>query len=276
MAGVLAGAPLDIVRIRQQQPGAIGQNTVKNLLKSIVVSEGGLRSLFKGMTYPLATSAIQNAVCFHAYGVACRYLMNERNLENCSSPLPSSGVFIAGCFAGALQTVVVTPVDLLKIKLQLQRATKGDPGYIGPFGMLKKTISTHPVRNLYKGTVITAIRDIPSHGIYFAVFEASKELLGSSRNNVSASIVWASGGLAGALSWLSVYPFDVIKSRVQASKTGEYKGWIDCAIQSWKMDGPSVFVRGLNATLGRAVLVNAAIFTAYEASHKAMFNDVNS
>lgn len=29
--------------------------------------------------------------------------------------------------------------------------------------------------------------------------------------------LWAAGGLGGAVSWLSVYPFDVVKTRCQAA-----------------------------------------------------------
>ncbi len=153
---------------------------------------------------------------------------------------------------------------------------------------------------------------------------------------------WCAGGLAGACSWLSVYPTDVVKSRLQvlryqlnipqflsfpiisyhlllpaevcadgcppprrcaghaaisdtfrlvqalcmpqsvvsvtaspqqprnglpqATSAGEsrYAGWADCAARSYQEEGANVFVRGLGATLARAFLVNAVIFSAYE------------
>jgi solute carrier family 25 carnitine/acylcarnitine transporter 20/29 len=87
--------------------------------------------------------------------------------------------------------------------------------------------------------------------------------------------LWGAGGLAGALSWLSMYPFDVVKTRCQAGAAaapGEapYRGALDCARRSYASEGAAVFVRGLFTTLGRAFLVNGAIFSAYELAHKLL------
>ncbi len=42
----------------------------------------------------------------------------------------------------------------------------------------------------------------------------------------AALALWAAGGLAGAVSWFSVYPFDVLKTRLQAAAAASspYKG----------------------------------------------------
>ena len=145
MAGVLAGQPLDTVRIRQQQPARSSGKVLSaaGVYRATVAREGA-RSLFRGMAYPLATACLQNAVVFHAFGVASRRLgvagegaagvfwagellpcpnYWETPLGRPSSQRPPSAP--AGCFSGAVQTLVVAPVDLLKIRLQLQTALPG-------------------------------------------------------------------------------------------------------------------------------------------------------
>lgn len=67
--GVIAGQPLDTIRIRQQQPGYSGGAAL--LARSIVAVEG-LRSLFRGMGFPLCTAAMQ--VCFCRVRRATDYL----------------------------------------------------------------------------------------------------------------------------------------------------------------------------------------------------------
>ena len=41
---------------------------------------------------------------------------------------------------------VVVPVDLLKIRLQLQMAVRGAPGYVGPLSLLANVVRTEGLR----------------------------------------------------------------------------------------------------------------------------------
>ncbi|GAB4823294.1 hypothetical protein N2152v2_010340 [Parachlorella kessleri] len=273
MCGVAAGAPLDIVRVRQQQASQAAVSALK-VLRDIMAREGKF-SLFKGLAYPLYTASFQNAVVFHSYGTATRYTNGVAAIDS-STPLPYHQVFMAGSFAGAVQTAIQTPVDVLKIRLQLQRAVPGMPGYKSPLGMLQHVLATEGLTGLYRGTIITGIRDIPSYGVYYSCFELCRELMDGSRETRSSSplTLWAAGGLAGIISWCSVYAFDVVKSRIQATsaQASRYRGWVDCAWQSYQQEGPRVFFKGFSTTLSRAFLVNGAIFTMYELSHKALMD----
>jgi hypothetical protein len=88
--------------------------------------------------------------------------------------------------------------------------------------------------------------------------QAAREALGGRGAGADGATLLA-GGAAGVASWASIYPLDVVKSRVQAAP-GRYAGWVDCARQSVRSEGWSVLTRGLSACLLRAALVNAAIF----------------
>jgi len=50
----------------------------------------------------------------------------------------------------------------------------------------------------------------------------------------------------------------------------DHTGWIDCAKVSWKEEGRGVFFNGMTATLTRAFIVNAAVFSVYEFLLKLM------
>lgn len=43
-----------------------------------------------------------------------------------------------------------------------------------------------------------------------------------------------------------------------------------CAAESYRQEGPGVFVRGLGTTLCRAFVVNAVLFSVYEAALKVL------
>ena len=50
-----------------------------------------------------------------------------------------------------------------------------------------------------------------------------------------------SGATAGVVGWLSIYPLDVLRSRINAQGAGhsagsalKYTGAIDCAVKTWR------------------------------------------
>jgi solute carrier family 25 carnitine/acylcarnitine transporter 20/29 len=47
-------------------------------------------------------------------------------------------------------------------------------------------------------------------------------------------------------------------------------GWMQCAAESYRLEGPGVFFRGLGTTLCRAFLVNAVLFSVYEGTLKGL------
>lgn len=46
----------------------------------------------------------------------------------------------AGMAAGLVQSLIITPVDLLKIRQQLQIALPGSPTYVGPLQLLRQVL----------------------------------------------------------------------------------------------------------------------------------------
>ncbi|EFJ31049.1 hypothetical protein SELMODRAFT_89008 [Selaginella moellendorffii] len=273
MAGVISGHPLDTIRIRQQQPRhALSSvpSSATGMVRHLLRTEG-VRALYKGMSSPLATVALQNAVAFQTYATLCRVQSPDQRNET----LPLQRVAVAGFGTGALQTLILTPVELVKIKLQIQRSLKGcskSANLHGPLQVARKITQTEGLRGLYRGLGITLIRDAPAHAVYFSSYEFLREKLHPScRKNGGESILTllTAGGFAGALSWIVCYPFDVIKTRLQSQGPGaemRYTGIVDCLRTSVREEGRGVLWRGLGTALARAYLVNAAIFSAYEMS----------
>ena len=77
------------------------------------------------------------------------------------------------------------------------------------------------------------------------------------------------GGLSGVAGWVSTYPMDVLKTRIQAQAIGAplmYRGTWDALVKCVEAEGVSVLFRGLNATIVRAFPTNAVIFYVYALS----------
>ena len=75
----------------------------------------GLRSLMRGLSYPIMSVGVINSLFFGVYNLSLSKLSS-------SSSAPSySHLFSAGCVAGAAQLVLAVPVDLVKIRLQAEQ-----------------------------------------------------------------------------------------------------------------------------------------------------------
>ncbi len=75
------------------------------------------------------------------------------------------------------------------------------------------------------------------------------------------------GGGAGVLSWASIIPVDVIKTRIQNGFQG---GSLECARTILREEGPKGLFRGAAPCLLRAFPVNACTFFVYEETMRAM------
>ena len=97
------------------------------------------------------------------------------------------------------------------------------------------------------------------------LYEAILMLRGGREEAGKMEQFWA-GGLAGMICWLSVLPFDVVKSRMQAEEPErrQIRSMTDCFYKSYKAHGLSVFFRGAVAMSARAFPVNGVTFVVYE------------
>eukprot|EP01018_Ginkgo_biloba_P002236 Gb_14536 [translate_table: standard] len=216
-----------------------------------------------------------NAVAFQVYALLSRAF--DGNIEKTEPPSYKS-VALAGIGAGTIQTAILTPAELIKIRLQLNTTQRPTSSYnrCGPIKVAKSIIQREGLKGLYRGLGITVLRDAPAHGVYFWTYEYSREWLhpGCRKSaQESLSTMLTAGGCAGVASWVFCYPLDVVKSRLQAQGdvSPKYNGIIDCLQKSVREEGLPVLWRGLGTAVARAFFVNGAIFSAYEIALRFFF-----
>ncbi|XP_063699748.1 mitochondrial basic amino acids transporter [Culicoides brevitarsis] len=249
-AGVLVGHPFDTVKVhlQTQDPRNPRYRGTFDCLRTIVAKES-LRGLYKGIGSPIAGVAFVNGIVFGVYGNV------QKNYTN---PDSLNAHFMAGCAAGVAQSVVCSPMELVKTRLQLQDNIKGIEKTKGPIDCMMHIWKNKGTRGIFKGLGITAARDLPGFSSYFVAYE----LMVQEKHASSAHILMA-GGLAGVFSWLVSFPIDVIKTRMQVdgfNATTQYKSYWDCLQKSYKSEGWRLFTRGLGSTLIRAFPMNAVCF----------------
>ena len=190
-------------------------------------------------------------------------------------------VFACGAAAGTVQAFVICPMEHIKCCLQVHAGSSGvanNAAYKGPIDVAASILKNHGITGLYRGMCVTLWRDTPAFGMYFATYDAAKDRVelmleeGDGRHPIpSHAHAWAAsalaGGMSGAFTWAIIYPFDVIKTRIQTSPldTEKRRGMVDVARDIAREHGWRHMFRGLGVTLARAFPVNAIIFPVYEA-----------
>ncbi|ORZ02521.1 mitochondrial carrier domain-containing protein [Syncephalastrum racemosum] len=209
-AGIIVGSPLDVLKARLQSPTHTRDGAWQTL-RSLVKYEG-TDALFKGVLAPVAGLAGLNAILFVSYGSLLR-MFDEHRLDQALPFVPTLGqVYMAGCGAGIAGFLFTTPTELIKIQAQISRVPKST------WQVTREIWARNGARGLYQGGWITMIRDAPSYGVYFWVYEGMKRILEVDSTLGSSANAWKllfAGGMAGAVSWTVIYPIDVVKSRLQ-------------------------------------------------------------
>lgn len=206
---------------------------------------GTLSTAYRGVGAPLGGIAAVNAIVFGAYGNTRRALPNPDALTTHAT---------AGAASGLLQSFACAPVELIKTRQQLSKLGDGMPS--GALAGARYIVRTGGFKALFRGLGVTMMRDCPAFAIYFTSYEAM------TRGDQSVMKVFIAGGVAGALSWVVLYPIDVVKSRYQGDVLGKYAGAWDCFVQSVRTDGWRSMGRGVGAVTLRAFISNGACFSA--------------
>ncbi|XP_007423646.2 solute carrier family 25 member 48 [Python bivittatus] len=283
-AGVIVGHPLDTVKTRLQAGQGYGStfNCVRTVYKNEAVA-----GFFKGMSFPLISIAVYNAVVFGVFSSTQRFICQHRYGKSNHPPVLID-LTLASMATGAFSVGIGSPVELVKIRLQMQtqtlltanlemkyRATgvSVQNAYRGPIHCVATILQQEGLAGLYRGSTAMFLRDVPGYCLYFipyafvSVWITPEECL-----SPTPFSVWMAGGIAGIISWGTATPMDVVKSRLQADGVylNKYKGVIDCICQSYHSEGLKVFFRGLTVNTLRGFPVSAATFLGYELSLKAL------
>ncbi|MCJ1350340.1 MAG: hypothetical protein MMC33_000321, partial [Icmadophila ericetorum] len=108
----------------------------------------------------------------------------------------------------------------------------------------------------------------------FWSYELSKRIVGmenESERHQAALKILLCGGIAGVISWASIYPLDMIKTRIQAAQGVDLEtnkiirrsAWT-IARDAYRQEGAGIFFRGLGVCSIRAFIVNSVQWAVYE------------
>lgn len=172
---------------------------------------------------------------------------------------------------------VIAPLDVIKIRLQLQVHSLSDPlntrdvygpTYKGTLGTLKEILRDEGLTGLWKG-------NIPAEALYLAYGTAQfsaytyvshlLDALPSPYALPSSANSFVSGAVAGACATTATYPLDLLRTRFAAQgRERVYASIIMSVRHIAEHEGPTGFFRGLGAGVSQIVPYMGLFFASYE------------
>ncbi|KAF7727807.1 hypothetical protein EC973_007038 [Apophysomyces ossiformis] len=267
MANVIVGQPLDTIKVRLQLDTGRFKGAW-DCARQTVQNEGFL-ALYKGMASPLVGIGAVNALLF-----AANSRFKKAMQDHPDQVLPIGQIAAAGAGAGAVNSILASPVELLKIKMQAQFGKPGGQSryFTGPVDCAKYLIQQHGIgHGLLRGMWATVVREIPAYAGFYSGFEITKRQLVTPGKEANVLQLMLSGAVGGIGYWICCYPLDVVKSIVQNQHEPPQGLYVTRVLkQIYAKDGIQGWFRGIAPTILRSIPAAAATFTAYELSMRAL------
>ncbi|KGQ01396.1 hypothetical protein PAAG_11859 [Paracoccidioides lutzii Pb01] len=263
----LSVTPLENLKTRMQT------HDFKNLThcaKYIWRTEG-LRGYTAGALPPLATVTIVRVTNFtvyqnvkHAISKIFERVTGESPLATYNTPGSLPTVASVTCFtvSGMVGGLAATPIACPTLQQQLATRRYITCRASAPLTPSDRLSPAHGYRGLYTGVRLHAIRDTIGTGLYFGIYETSKQListyLGEHTSPFGAPMV--AGALSGVIPWCCTYTLDTKKTRAQSILLGKTKeiGEATMAVARSSM------YKGISVSIARTALQNMILLTTFE------------
>ncbi|RXK37012.1 solute carrier family 25 (mitochondrial phosphate transporter), member 23/24/25/41 [Tremella mesenterica] len=235
-----------------RHPLAVGSTAVNNLwgaVTRIYVDGGGIKAFWVGNGLNVLKIFPESAIKFVSYEQSKKFLAQYWDKVSDASELSSSSRFLAGGVGGITSQFAIYGLETLKTRVQSEMGpaqgwravlrTAGDMWRIGG------------VRAYYRGLTLGLVGVFPYSAIDMGTYETLKKAYVKSTGKEEPSVfaTLSFGALSGSIGAASVYPINLLRTRLQAAgSTGHkhsYTGFRDVLRQTLAHEGWRGLYKGL-------------------------------
>lgn len=255
IAGSLGGAigvgvayPLDTLKTKAQSSAGSTMPSNPFALAAQIFRAEGVAGFYSGVSTTMLGQALIKGALFFVYGFARTFttgLLGATTLALC----------LAAAFSGAVSSLVMCPVERVKCVMQARPAG----AFANPLACIAELVSRDGASGLiFRGLGATVAREMPACTFYLVGYELAKAALLASGALPRTAALLLSGAIAGAASWIPVYPIDVVKTQIQVELDGggdeTDSSFVGQARRLWRTGGFLAFWDGIGPKLARAVI----------------------
>ncbi|RCH82274.1 mitochondrial thiamine pyrophosphate transporter, partial [Rhizopus stolonifer] len=193
-----------------------------------------------------------------------------------SSKLNANELALCGGFAGLTTRLAISPLDVVKIRLQVQperytlrqllsKQAKNNIKYSGITQAFKTILAEEGVKGFFKGNVaaewLYVTYGISQFYAYYFLDDFMKK-----QHQVSPAIKpFISGMLAGSFATATTYPFDLLRTRfAMQGETRVYNNMLHAVLDIYEKEGVRGFYRGLGSSITQIMPYMGLMFFSYE------------
>lgn len=268
------------------QPNVVTGAHYRGIVGTIatITREEGFRCLYNGLN-----AGLQRQMCFASvrlgmYEPVKAFYQNLLKLDQSHRGgfLDVSCRIMAGLTTGGMAVSVAQPTDVVKIRFQAQMKSNLSPGqatgvrYTGTWQAYKTIFRTEGMAGLWRGVLPNIGRNAIVNVAEIVCYDIVKENIivhGLMKDNIPCH--FTSAVVAGFCATLCASPVDVIKTRYMNSTPGKYRGAVDCAIKTFKVEGSSAFYKGFWPSFTRIVSWNIIMWISYEQLKRVVVQQYN-
>lgn len=234
---------------------------------------GGLRNFFVGNGLNVLKIFPESAIKFLTYeyikmalGKGC-WGMSPATDTN--GNLTNRARFLAGGLGGVVSQFAIYPIETLKTQIMSSTLNHNVKRSALLFQTVRRLNASGGIKSYYKGVAAATVGVFPYSAIDMSVFEGLKNsylLALGEPPGVLGTL--ACGALSGGIGASSVYPINLVRTRLQAQGTSAhpatYRGIGDCVERTWRKEGFRGFYKGLAPSLFKVMPAVSISWLVYE------------
>ncbi|KAI7864728.1 mitochondrial carrier domain-containing protein [Spinellus fusiger] len=256
-----------------------------------IYSQGGLRAFFVGNGLNVIKIVPESAIKFYVFETAKSVIAELTNSED-KNAIPVSARFIAGGMAGLCSQFCIYPIETLKTRIMTSHdnsmaSRKSPNGQSFILQTAKDMYKAKGVRAFWPGLMLGLLGVFPYQALDMGIYETLKvsylqyihKKTGNNRvpgeqPQPNVLVLWACGMVSGSIGASSVYPLNMVRTRLQAQGTPghphTYTSAFDVVKKTFQADGVKGFYKGLGPTLFKVVPSVGISYAAYEFSKRSL------